>query len=399
MACQLDQAGFDVHKINFNGGDRFHFQNNQNLPNNNYTGTPENWRIFLHNYVKKEQVTSIFVYGDCRFYHRIAKEVALRNNIEFVVFEEGYLRPHFITMEFGGANAYSQLDLSSETIENAVIPEQPKPKSTGSRLRNWGKYATTYYWAARLVKNNFPDYLHHRDASPLREGYNWIRSGIRKLLVEKSDQKLQKNLIDNLKKQFFVVPLQVHNDSQLLFHSDYESMEDFIIQTIKSFHKNSNEKHHLVFKHHPMDRGHKNYRDLISIISRKLDLTGRVHYGFELHLPTLLDNALGCITINSTVGISALLHSCPTICCGRAPYNIKGLTNQLAIDDFWQQPGFVDEIFYQKFHDYLQHHNQLNGNFYKNPEKTAAKCCEFFLERSQCIIKTSNFKLIKAKAA
>lgn len=75
-----------------------------------------------------------------------------------------------------------------------------------------------------------------------------------------------------------------------------------------------------------MDRGYKNYFKLINDLSRKYHVEGRVLYVHDTHLPVLLRKALGCITINSTVGLSAILEGCPTKVCGNAFYNFEGLS-------------------------------------------------------------------------
>ena len=46
-------------------------------------------------------------FGDCRFYHRIAKRVSEELNIDFFVFEEGYVRPNYVTFEQNGVNDFS----------------------------------------------------------------------------------------------------------------------------------------------------------------------------------------------------------------------------------------------------------------------------------------------------
>ena len=52
----------------------------------------------------------------------------------------------------------------------------------------------------------------------------------------------------------------------------------------------------------------------------------RIFYLDRIHLPTTLDHARGCVTINSSVGLAALIHGAPTITLGEAAYNLRGLT-------------------------------------------------------------------------
>ncbi len=76
-----------------------------------------------------------------------------------------------------------------------------------------------------------------------------------------------------------------------------KSIEHFIDETILSFANHARAKSYLVFKHHPMDRGYKNYSKLINDLSQKYHVEGRVLYVHDTHLPVLLRKALGCITI------------------------------------------------------------------------------------------------------
>jgi capsular polysaccharide export protein len=112
-------------------------------------------------------------------------------------------------------------------------------------------------------------------------------------------------------KNYFTFTLQVHNDSQVRVHSDYHDVRDCIEEVITSFAQHAEQKHHLVLKHHPMDRGYRHYGQLIQDLSRKFGVENRVHYFCDVHLPTLLKHSLGLVTINSTTGIQALYHHVP----------------------------------------------------------------------------------------
>ncbi len=122
-----------------------------------------------------------------------------------------------------------------------------------------------------------------------------------------------------------------------------------------------------------MDRGYKNYKIFIKRCARKFNVSQRVIYLHDIHLPSLLHNALGCIVINSTTGLSSILHKCPTKVCGRAFYNIEGLTFQEPLHQFWRgaKKFKINHQLFANFRKYLIDHNQINGSFYgtlsKNP--------------------------------
>ncbi|MBF3339672.1 capsular biosynthesis protein, partial [Leptospira borgpetersenii serovar Hardjo-bovis] len=117
------------------------------------------------------------------------------------------------------------------------------------------------------------------------------------------------------------------------------------------------------------DRGHRQYRSLIKTLSKRYGVSGRIVYVHDLPLPELLSNAAGVVTINSTAGISALIHNKPLKVMGRALYDIEGLTFQGRLDDFWQASFRPDHTLFSTFRYYLMQKTQLNTVFYsrENP--------------------------------
>ena len=154
-------------------------------------------------------------------------------------------------------------------------------------------------------------------------------------------------------------------DFQITRHSKYENIEDFITEVLESFAKFAPKDAYLVIKHHPMDRGKKNYKNFVTQKSKELGCVERVFTCHDLHLPTLLRNATATITVNSTVGLSSLYHKTPTLCLGDAFYDIEGLTSKgLSLDDFWHNYQMVDYELFDKYRCYLIQKTQINGSFY-----------------------------------
>ena len=113
LASAFSATGYVTHKINFNGGDQFYSGADQVT---DYCGTPEQWPDHLRQYLQQNNIEAVFLLGDCRYYHRVARPVCEQLGVAFMVFEEGYLRPDTITLEPGGVNALSGLDVSVENI-------------------------------------------------------------------------------------------------------------------------------------------------------------------------------------------------------------------------------------------------------------------------------------------
>lgn len=360
-ARYLSAQGYTVWKINLNGGDLLFSGGCQNV---SYRGDPAGWPEFLASFVKANQIGRIFLFGDCRGYHRTAATIAAQLDVRLYVFEEGYIRPDFITLEEKGVNGFSTLPRNPRFyLKHAKRLPKPSPLPANTSFHRMARSAIAYYAANILCRPLFPHYEHHHKVSVF-EALNWCRSGARKLLAGKRDAALTKTLATNLSGQYFFVPLQVHYDSQVRVHSAYKSIEEFIAEVLASFAQNAPENFCLVFKHHPMDRGARHYGDLIASHSATLGITGRVFYAHEMHLPTVLSNARGVVVINSTVGLSALFHRAPVKVMGEAVYDMPGLTSQKSLARFWRAPGKVSGPLIDAYRAYLVAHTQVNGSFY-----------------------------------
>ncbi|MGC9351979.1 MAG: capsule biosynthesis protein, partial [Sulfurovum sp.] len=122
---------------------------------------------------------------------------------------------------------------------------------------------------------------------------------------------------------------------------------------------------YIVFKHHPVDRGRKNYHAFIMEQATLLGVQDRVLVFHDVFLPSCLQHAIGTVTINSTVGLSAIGYDIPTLTLGDAVYDIEGLTNKgTSLHRFWDHCIAPNPELYEKFRSYLIDHTQLNGSFY-----------------------------------
>ena len=142
----------------------------------------------------------------------------------------------------------------------------------------------------------------------------------------------------------------------------------FIDEVISSFASHAPQEQLLVFKHHPLDRGHRDYRAVVSSIAARYKVAARVFYGCDMHLPTLMKHSKGMVTINSTTGLQSIYHQKPTKIMGRAIYDTEQLTDSQPLDKFWQTPQRPENEFYLRFREFLIEQTQLNGAFYgKSP--------------------------------
>ena len=233
-------------------------------------------------------------------------------------------------------------------------------------------YAMAYYMACRLGERRFPHYRHHRPLNVLAEGFRWIISGMRKLQYRRRDRHMLDELLPQFDGNYFVCPLQVHCDMQVVEHSKYNSIEHFIGDVLMSFAQHAPSNKAIVFKHHPMDRAYTDYSMLFANLVSELGLQGRVFYVHDVCLPTLLKHAQGTVLINSTVGMSSLFHGTPVKTLGTAIYGGSGLASQLPLPAFWRTNEMVDETTFMRFRALLIATNQVNGNLYRKLPLTGA---------------------------
>lgn len=361
LAADLRTHHVEVYKVNFNAGDWLFYPRDAM----NFRGKPEDWPTWFESKIALLKIDVVFLFGDCRPIHQVAHAVATRLGVEVGVFEEGYVRPDYVTLESYGVNGYSRLPRIPDAYAGEPVAV-PQRHAVGSAYWAMAWCAFVYFLAGRLGKFAFPFYRHHR---PLRlsEGWPWVRSVWRKFWYRVKEGGVQEELITRRSKRFYLVPLQVFNDSQVIMHTELDSVTHFIEEVVVSFAKHAPKDTQLVFKHHPMDRGYRSYTKLLSNLASEYSVKHRVKYIHDQHLPSLLDHACGAIVINSTVGLSALFHQTPTMVCGNALYDMPGLTFQGQLDDFWHAAPNAkpDEALYQRFRNYLIATTQLNGSFYK----------------------------------
>ena len=362
FASFLQSQDIAVSKINFNAGDAFFYKHDQA---HNYTGTLAAFAAWLAGFIAEHKIDAVVCFGDCRPHHLQAAKLCEKLGVSFFVFEEGYLRPDYITLQEHGINGYSRLN--TEDIK-ALKKANDKPLYTHNRFYRLCIAAIVYYVITRAFKHQYPHYHHYRGMTAWQEAIAWLKAPWRKLASYYPDKKLQKNLVNKADGQYFLVSLQVHNDSQITHHSPYLDIVQFIDEVINSFASHAPQEQVLVFKHHPLDRGHRDYRAIVSSIAARYNIADRVFYGCDMHLPTLMKHSKGMVTINSTTGLQSIYHQKPTKIMGRAIYDTEQLTDSQPLDDFWQTPKRPDNEFYLRFREFLIEQTQLNGAFYgKSP--------------------------------
>ena len=248
------------------------------------------WRIVAATYVdlfakrfRKRPIDLLVVWGGFQLPVAAALPAAREKGIRTLFCENGYL-PKTIVMDLNGINAGNSLMGKPAEFYRAVAMEDARRKSL---------------FDMPLV------------ARPLKSG-----------------SAANENIV--LPERFVFLPLQVHDDSQILLYSphfpDMPSVVRFCAEGIEAYNRRNAGQLRLVVKEHPSDHGRIDYSDAYrafpDVVFTKL-----------MNTQQLIEKSAAVVTVNSTVGIEAMLKLKPVITLGDAFYAVSGLMRPCGSDD------------------------------------------------------------------
>ncbi|MHA6718702.1 capsule biosynthesis protein [Sphingomonas sp. RS6] len=356
LSARIAERGYGVYRINLNGGDC------RDWPEGgvDYRGRASEWPIFFDRFIREHQITDLILYGDCRPMHLAAHRLAKLRGVAIHVFEEGYIRPDWMTLEPDGVNGHSTLTRDPEAIRARAksLPPLPElPPITAS----FGRRARDSYWYYHRVvtgRFRFPFYRSHRKGVIIVEGLGWAR----KFVMAKHRAKLAVEILATIAdKRFFLFPLQLTGDYQIREHSPFGTMRTAADYVLDSFANNAPADAHLVVKEHPLYCGFHNWRTFIRRRAAALGIADRVHHLDGGDLTTLAQRSQGMVCVNSTSGTLALAAGKPVIVLGDAIYDVPGITHQGHLDRFWDAPMAPDMTLYDAFRRVLHDHCLVRG--------------------------------------
>jgi len=359
----LIRAGHTVHKVNFNGGDRMFWR----LPKGiDYLGSLEEWPAEFERLIHDLGVTDVVLFGDCRDHHLLAIPVANRLGITIHVFEEGYIRPDWVTLERGGVNGHSSLPRDPEWyLETAASLPPPAPHGkipSSFRRRAWE--AVVYNTADVLTRWHYKNWTNHRPWHPLVEGVGWLQ----KLNRRQNDERDSQALIGRLEgKRYFLFPLQLDSDAQIRLHSPFAGVAHALKLVINSFTAHAPADMRLVVKEHPLDNGVRNWCQVTADIATVAGVADRVDFLARGKIGPITRGAQGMVTINSTSGTLALAEGVPVKVLGKAVFDVPSVTFAGELDDFWNSPPPPNKAAYEAFYRILVDRCLIPGGFFSEP--------------------------------
>ena len=362
LADRLQADGHQVFKINFNSGDWFYWGKRSAW---NYRGAVSDLGDFLVEKYRSFGITDQILFGDCRPVHRPAVDQGKDCGIRTHVFEEGYFRPYWVTLEREGVNGHSLLPRDPDWFRDVgpFLPRYGDGLPFQSSFADRAAHDVAFHMAGLWNPLFFPGYRTHAPVNAAVEYLGYIGRLPLLRFHRSRDNALVKALVV-ARTPFFVLPLQLSADAQIRDHSHFKDMLEVIELVIESFAGHAPVAAKLVIKNHPLDLGLINYWRVIRRLAARFDVADRVEYMETGDLDTMLRHARGTVTVNSTVGALSLALNCPTIALGDPIYNLSGLTYQAELDAFWQDGTKPDAELFNSFRNTVIRTTQVNGGFY-----------------------------------
>jgi len=362
LGAALAKKGHDVHRINFNGGDKLFWLRPGAV---DFRGDLKAWPQFLEERLAEWGVTDIILFGDCRPLHKEAVRVASLRGIQVFVVDEGYIRPNWVTMELGGVNGNSPLPRDPDWYRNAAKDTPawsgglPAPGSFQRRAIE----DVIYNVASVGLGWRFPGYETHRPWHPFYEYGGWLKRFARKPSAKRRTARAMKDVMAS-EKPFYLFPLQLDCDSQIRQHSPFGRIMPSIEYVIRSFADHAPADTLLVIKEHPLDNCLTDWRSLVTQVAEATAVEDRVVYVEGGDLEEMLAKSISVVTVNSTVGLIALARGRAVKTLGDAVYDMPELTFQPPLDRFWTEATEPDAALFDCFRRVVAARTQVNGGFF-----------------------------------
>lgn len=365
LGRMLRAAGAEVWRVGFNMGDQVFWPDRRRYIA--FTGDQSDWPETFARLIAEKHVTDIVLYGDTRFIHAESVAIAKAHGLGVHVFEEGYLRPYWVTYERGGSNGNSRLmKMSVADMRKALAanePDLPEAPAHWGDMRQHVFYGALYHWFVIFANRRYRGFRPHRPVSAAREFGLYLR----RLVFMPALAAGRIAATAKIKYGGFpyhLVPLQLEHDSSFRMHSPFTRMTEFLAVVIEGFAEGAPKHHHLVFKAHPLEEGRVNLRREITALARRHGVEGRIHYLRGGKLARLLDHARSAVTVNSTAAQQVLWRGLPLKVFGAAVYDKPEFVSTQPLPEFFAAPRRPDSRAYREYRNYLLETSQIPGGFY-----------------------------------
>ncbi|WP_269582395.1 capsule biosynthesis protein [Roseibium sp. Sym1] len=370
IADSLEKAGAKTCRVNLCAGDWLGWHDRRCT---SYRGSLEDWPDWLRSFCVQRKVTHIVYYADRVPYHVAAAEVGAELGLTCLTYENGYLRPDWITLEHCGMSAHSRFPDDPDLIRRlgSALPDIDRRPRYRYPFINEAVNEVSWNVANVFFALAYPRYVRDKLYHPIID----YLSNIPRFALARRRNRHANHVIDDIISTdlpYYVFPLQLQSDYQLRFNSQYDHIAEAAEEVIHSFAQHAPSAARLVFKIHPLDNGMEPWVRILRTIAKKHGVKKRVLLVDGGKLNLLLEHAAGSLTINSTTGLHSLRARCPTKVLGIALYDLPGLTCQKSLDEFWRHGSAPDAELLDALERLLAASIQVKGCFYTREGREAA---------------------------
>ncbi|MBK1718930.1 capsular biosynthesis protein [Thiocystis violacea] len=257
------------------------------------------------------QPAGVFCWNGSGLAAAIAEQLARARGLPLLFAENGYL-PNTLQLDPEGVNAFSSIgrDLDLDAIRARPYSDQQR-RELDARLDDYraGKSPPRAPPAQGRVRPPPLAYL-------IQAWNDWREREPSRPLNRRIPRQPPE-----LPERFVFFPLQVRSDSQLTLHSPlYGNRLDLAIADLDQSLRAIDPELKLAIKLHPADLGKTDYDPMVERFPQHLWIGGG-------DVRTLLQRAECVVTINSTVGIEAMIFGKPVVALGDNFYVREGLVH------------------------------------------------------------------------
>ncbi|RWR12100.1 hypothetical protein D2T33_10475 [Sinirhodobacter populi] len=327
-----------------------------------WRGTPADYPADLRRLLERERPTDLVMLGDGRPYHRMTLELLRGLGTQAPtpwIVEHGYLRPGLILVETWGMGGMSQIPAAFRA-SGALEAGQGAPGAAfpGS----FARYAAldVGYHLANLCAGPllYPHYRPYAEDGPIREYAGWIGKGLalprRRAAATRAAARIAAH-----RGPVFLFPLQLAGDYQIRNYGTGEPLSVILRRVMDSFAAHAPSDALLVVRQHPLDNGLARWGRQVA----QAGLGDRVVFQDGGSSAPVMARAAGVVTVNSTMGLEAILKGLPCHVLGRAIYALPGLVSEGTLEAFWSAPRAPDAGRVKAFEAFLRRNYHVPGSF------------------------------------
>lgn len=367
LADMVKKSGAEVWRVGFNAGDQAFWKDRESyIP---FQKDLLDWPAEFARIIDEKSISDVVLYGDTRGVHADAIRLAKARGLTVHIFEEGYIRPFWVTYERDGSNGNSRLmDITIPQMQQALAGadmESPMPPAHWGDMREHVFYGALYHWFVMFANRKYPAFQPHRSLN-VRQEFALHCLRLLKMPRHAIQRRIATWRIRHGGFPYHLCLLQLEHDTSFQAHSPFSTMGEFMELVVENFAKGAPQHHHLVFKAHPLEDGRVKVRSLAMDYARKYGVADRVHFVRGGKLAKLLNETRSVVTVNSTAGQQALWRGIPVKIFGKAVYDQPEFISNLSLLNFFAGATRPDMTAYRDYRRFLLETSQIAGGFYSH---------------------------------